>query len=88
MPDTFATHAAGLDSPAFDAAAVTPHDTNDLAFTARALYVGTGGDVVAILKGDAASVTFRNVPAGTVLPVAAKRVLATGTTAANMLALW
>jgi hypothetical protein len=88
MPDTFATHSAGLDSPAIDAAAVTPHDTNDLAFTARALYVGTGGDVVAILKGDAASVTFKSVPGGVVLPVAARRVLATGTTAANIVALW
>lgn len=88
MPDSFANYAAGLDSPAFDAAAVAPHDANDLAFTARALYVGTGGDVVAILKGDAASVTFKNVPAGTVLPVCARRVLATGTTASNILALW
>jgi hypothetical protein len=88
MPDTFANHGAGLESPAFDAAAVTPHDTNDLTFTARALYVGTGGDVAAILKGDAAAVTFKNVPAGSILPVAAKRVLATGTTAANILALW
>jgi hypothetical protein len=88
MPDNFASHTAGLDSPAFDAAAVTPHDTNDLAFTARALYVGTAGDVVAILKADAASVTFRNVPSGTVLPVCARRVLATGTTASNILALW
>lgn len=88
MPDTFATHSAGLDSPAFDAAAVTPHDTNDLAFTARALYVGTGGDVPAILKADATSVTFRNVPAGSILPVSVKRVLAAGTTASNILALW
>ena len=88
MPDTFATHSAGLDSPAFDASPVTPHDANDLAFTTRALYVGGGGDVAAILKGDASSVTFVNVPAGSILPVAAKRVLATGTTAANILALW
>jgi hypothetical protein len=88
MPDTFATYGAGLESPAFDAAAVTPHDTNDLAFTARGLYVGTGGDVVAILKADTASVTFKNVATGTILPVAAKRVLAAGTTAANIVALW
>lgn len=88
MPDTFANFSAGLDSPAFDAAAVAPHDVNDLTFTARALYVGTGGDVVAILKGDAAAVTFKNVPTGAVLPVAVRRVQATGTTASNILALW
>ena len=88
MPDTFVNHGAGLESPAFDASSVTPHDVNDLTSTARALFVGVGGDVVAILKGDAASVTFKNVPAGSFMPVAARRVLATGTTATNILALW
>lgn len=35
----------------------------------------------------AAGVTFRNLPSGSLLPVRARRVLATGTTAADMLVL-
>jgi hypothetical protein len=88
MPDNFSTFAAGLDSPAFDAASIVPNDGADLPTVARAVYVGQGGDVVAILKGDAASVTFKNAAAGSILPVAARRVLATGTTAAHLVALW
>jgi hypothetical protein len=88
MPDTFQNHQAGLESPAFEAAAVTPHDTNDLAFTARALYVGSGGDLAVIPKNSASSVVFRNVQSGTLLPITAKRVLVTGTTATQIVALW
>jgi hypothetical protein len=88
MPDSFVNQGAGLDSPAFDAASVTPNDGADLAFTARALYVGGAGDVTAILKGDAVAVTFKNVAGGTILPVAARRVMSTGTTATFIVALW
>jgi hypothetical protein len=88
MPDKFENHGAGLDSPAFEAAAVTPNDGADLAFTARAIYVGSGGDVALIPKASAAAVTFRNLQSGTILPVTAKRVLAAGTTATHIVALW
>jgi hypothetical protein len=88
MPDSFQHHQSALDAPAFNASAVTPNDGADLGATARALFIGVGGDVAAILKGDATSVVFKNVPQGTVLPVSAKRVLATGTTATNIVALW
>ena len=74
-------------APAARAAAVAPHDVNALAETAKALFVGTGGDVVArgVSGGDA---LFRNVPSGTVLPFRAQFVRATGTTAADILALY
>ena len=88
MPDVFANHGAGLDSPAFNASALTPNDATDTAFTTRALYIGGAGDVAAILKGDAAAVTFKNVAAGTILPLAVKRVMSTGTTATFIVALW
>jgi hypothetical protein len=88
MPDDFAGMSPGLESPAQDAAAVAPNDGVDLPNTARALYIGGAGDVVAILKNDTASVTFKNVPAGTQLMISAKRVLATGTTATFIVALW
>ncbi len=67
-------------------AAVTPSDTEDLAFTARSLYVGGVGDVkIAAANGDV--IVFPAVPAGTVLPVAVKRGYATGTGATNIVAL-
>lgn len=68
---------------------VTPNDDDDLAIYASALYVGTAGDVALIAEKDAdnASVIFRNVPAGAILPVQTRRVLATGTTADDILAI-
>lgn len=76
--------------PATHVAAVTPSDANDLPNVSRALYVGTGGDVVLIganASPQATGVTFKNVPAGAILPVKARKVLATGTTASNIVAL-
>jgi len=72
--------------PATSAVAITPNDSTNLTVAARAIYVGTGGTLV--LKGwDDVSVTFTNIPNGTILPVAAKRVMATGTTATDLVAL-
>jgi len=51
-----------------------------------ALFIGTGGDVVVPFGGT--TVTFRNVPAGTILPIRVTRVNLTGTTAADIVALY
>jgi hypothetical protein len=65
--------------------AVTPSDTQDLAFVARSLYVGGMGDVkVKTANGD--EITFASVPGGTWLPVAVTRVYATGTSATGLVA--
>jgi hypothetical protein len=68
------------------AAAVTPNDSVDLALKARALYVGGGGSVAVVTRGGS-SVTFVGVPAGGYVLAAVDRVLSTGTTATNILAL-
>lgn len=69
------------------AAAVTLSDsTNFPNGVCRALYVGTGGNVVAIVNGTA--VTFVNVQGGSILPIEASRVNSTSTTAANLVALY
>lgn len=65
--------------------AITPHDTNVLTNVCRAVYVGVTGDVTVRLANDSANVTFKAVPAGTILPIAPKLVLSTGTTATNLL---
>jgi len=74
--------------PAINFLAVTPSDTVDLLPTgARALYVGTGGDVVAInASGD--PITFKNVPSGAFMPIYTTRVNATDTTADDIIALF
>ena len=72
--------------PVSECFAITPDDVTDLAVPVRGLYVGTGGDVVIDdLVGN--TVTFVGVPGGAILPIGAKRVRATGTTAANIVGL-
>jgi hypothetical protein len=66
-------------------AAVTPSDSTVL--SCRSLYVGGAGSVAVMGLGDSVATTFVGVPAGTILPVAVKRVMATGTTATNIVAL-
>lgn len=84
--DPFRSKSGDVCSPFRTAHAVTLG--TDFQFTSRAIYAGAGGDL-ALVMADGATATFRGVPAGTVLPVAATRVLAGGTTiaAANLLAL-
>lgn len=73
--------------PCRHAAAVTPNDSADLTHVCRALYVGTTGDVAVITLGGN-TVTFVAVPAGAILPVVCTRVLADGTDADDIVALW
>ena len=77
----------GLESPATKAVAITPHATNELAAYTRAIYVGGAGNINMTLQGDSAAVSFVGVLAGTVIPVRAKVVLVTGTTATNLVGL-
>ncbi|MEL7470003.1 MAG: hypothetical protein AAFN27_16235 [Pseudomonadota bacterium] len=86
MPDIFEDRSSGLESPGYDAISVTPSDSNDLTFTSRALYVGVSGDVRVLTAGGSA-VTFTNVAEG-LLPMRVSRVLSSGTTAADIVAIW
>lgn len=69
-------------NPATRSVGVVPSDTAPLDDPARALYIGTGGTLVATLTDDSVPRTFKNVPAG-VLPLSVKQVMATGTFNAN-----
>lgn len=74
--------------PAYTYAAVTASDTVNIpGGPARSLYVGTGGDVAAVPVGATTAVVFKNVGAGTTLPIFAVRVNATATTATDVVAL-
>lgn len=78
----------GTDAPARNAVAVTPSDSVDLGFVTRGLYVGVAGDVTVNMVTSGATILFKAVPAGTLLPISVSRVLATGTTATSMTAVW
>lgn len=78
---------SGLDSPAEFGAAITPHNSNELAYYTRGIYVGSTGDVKVTTVGGS-TITFVGVPTGVILPVRAKIVFATGTTATSLVALW
>ena len=88
MPDQFSNSADQVSAPATRAVAVVPHDSNPLTDIPKALYVGTGGDIA--MRGVNGSVdqVWKNVAAGAVLPFRAQFVRASGTTAADMLALY
>lgn len=75
------------DMPGEWAVAVTPSDSVDLPQICRGLYVGVTGNVNVNMP-DGGNVLFSNVAAGIVLPIRAKRVLSTSTTATNIVAIY
>jgi hypothetical protein len=84
--DSFAGAPYATSGPATNAVGVSPHDTNDLTYTTRAIYVGGAGNLTVTIGGT--NVTLSGVTAGTMLPIRATKVLATGTTATSIVALW
>ncbi|MCT8003001.1 hypothetical protein V3I01_09890 [Sphingomonas sp. gentR] len=92
MADLFSSTADTVSNPATRAEVLTPSDTADLPDIPKGIYVGTGGTLVMIGIGAPAGATtgrtWKNVPNGAIIPFRARRVLATGTTAADMLALY
>ena len=77
---------ANTTETAHDAFAVTTDDNSDLPRIARGLYVGGAGDITLVtFRGT--EVAFVGVSAGTILPVVARRVKATGTTATDVVGL-
>jgi len=67
---------------------ITPSDTVDLPGLTHALWVGGAGDVAAVMQNGTMPVVLAAVPAGSWLPLAAKRINATGTTATGLVALY
>ena len=75
-------------APSGNFAAVTPHDTTELPHgMCRGIYVGVTGNV-AVQDKDGTNVVFVGVPAGTILPVKAKIIRSTSTTATSLIALF
>ncbi len=87
MNDIFDSHTRSLTSPPENGTAVIPDNSTDLVHVTRAIYVGGGGDLALRLL-DGTDLVFANVAAGSLLPIRAARVLATGTTATRIVGLW
>jgi hypothetical protein len=88
MSDGFSGVADSLSAPAKRAEAVVPSDAQALDEVPKALFVGTGGSLTLRGIGGGADQLWKNVADGTVLPFRAEYVRATGTTAADILALY
>ena len=85
--DIYKDYPSTLTAPVREAEAVTSGVDTTFAQVPRALYVGGAGDLrVEMLGGQ--TVTFAAVPGGTLLPLRAARVLASGTTATWVVGLW
>jgi hypothetical protein len=86
MADRFQNSSPSLAGPASHGFPVSPSDSAALAETTRGIFVGTGGTIAAVMASGA-SVTFVSVASGSLLPVRLTKVMATGTTAGNIVAL-
>lgn len=78
----------GINCP-YDYVAITPSDTADLPFVTQAIWVGVAGHI-ALRNPAGVSVLFKNVPASSTAGpfiIGTRRVMATGTTATDLVAL-
>lgn len=83
----FENVADDMRAPSMAPYGVVPHDTDQLPLLPKALYVGSGGIVTLRGAGAETDVVFKNVASGQVIDVRARYVRATGTTAADIVAL-
>ena len=87
--DIYTANPLMLIAPCSNFSAVTPNDGVQLTISPKALYIGTGGDLtVSSLMEKDVPVTFKNVPSGAIIDVRVSRIYATGTTAADIVAMY
>lgn len=85
--DFYPGRVASVGASAIEHSVVAPSDTVNLPYIARGIYVGTGGHV-SLVSVQGTACLYKNVAAGTMLDVQAMRVNLSGTTAADMVALY
>lgn len=86
MSDRF-ENVNGLADPARHAFPITPHATSEIDPLPKALFIGTGGDLVGRPAGSESDVTFKNLASGQILPVRLQYVRASGTSATDIVGL-
>jgi len=85
--DPFENSANSLIAPASECFSITPNDAQDLTKATKAVYVGSGGDLVVRPLGSSSDVTFRNVISGSILDIRVRAIRETGTSAFDIVGL-
>lgn len=88
MADSFSSNSDSVSAPATRVVAVVPHDVNALTDIPKALFIGTGGNITMRGVNGAADLLWKNIASGAIVPFRAQYIRATGTTAADILALY
>ena len=70
-------------NPSSGLVAITPSDSTDIGVRIRAIWVGGAGNV-AVVCHDGSTQTLVGAQAGSIIPILARRVNSTNTTATNL----
>ena len=76
-----------LSSPCDNAVAITPNNDVDLTYVTRAVWVG-GAGAINVITSRGQTVLIAGIQAGTLLPIRVSRVLASSTSATNIVGMW
>lgn len=87
IDDSFSSAANSLIAPSADCFAIVPNDTQELGQATKAIFVGTGGNIVLKAIHSEDFVTFSNVISGSILDIRVRAISATGTTAQDIIGL-
>ncbi|KKK96204.1 hypothetical protein LCGC14_2665100 [marine sediment metagenome] len=79
---------SGWNSPFTRCFSITPQDDKELNHLPRALFIGGAGNMMLVAENDDDPVTFIGLKKGDVLTVRAKKILATGTTATQLIGMY
>lgn len=85
--DKFASFSDSPMAPSRHCFAIVPDDTVELTSIPKALYIGTGGSLTLVCVDGGEEVTFANLPNAFILDVRAARIMASGTTATDIVGL-
>lgn len=75
-------------TPARSAVLISPHDSNELTNVSKAIFIGGAGNLEVILVDTSTAVVFKGLSAGQILPIRAKIVKASLTTATDIISLY
>ena len=89
MADPIFNRSGTLETSSWDAAAVTPNDDADLPRApCQGLWVSGGDGTITVVMAGGATVSYGGISDGSILPFRVDRVMATGTGATGIVALY
>lgn len=85
--DPFENAGKSLIAPCSECFEIAPDDVQELPKATRAIYIGTGGDLVLRSIDSDADVVLKNTISGSILDIRVQAVRATGTSASDLVGL-